>query len=136
MALNVAQNGLTRRQLKAIGALLCNPTLAQAAASVGIAERTLNRWLRQPAFKAALRSAESEAISEAVRVLVSDLQVSHATMRLLRDDVLAPGSVRLRAAQVLDEITFRWHEVVNVDARLTEIERKLEELNHGKQSKD
>jgi hypothetical protein len=57
-------------------------------------------------------------------------------MRLLRDDVLAPASVRLRAAQILDEATLRWRELSNVDARLTEIEKKLERLNYDKQSEN
>ena len=48
---------LTPKQEKAITALLAQPTIEAAAASLGINPATVHRWLQEPAFVEAYRSA-------------------------------------------------------------------------------
>ena len=55
---------LTRKQDAAIGALLSQPTISAAAQSVGLGEATLRRWLKDPGFLAAYRSAYSSNYRE------------------------------------------------------------------------
>src|SRR3954470_2930594 len=58
--------GLDAREAAAVEALLQQPTLARAAAVVGINERTLRRWMSSPAFRNALLEARRAAFSQAV----------------------------------------------------------------------
>jgi hypothetical protein len=43
----------SRKHEQAISALLTQPTLAEAATTVGVGEATLRRWLQQESFQAA-----------------------------------------------------------------------------------
>jgi transposase len=45
---------LTRRQRRAITALLGARTLEAAAQAAGVSRKTLSRWMTKPAFRAAL----------------------------------------------------------------------------------
>ena len=52
---------ITARQEKAITALLNEPTIAKAAEASGVGERTLYRWLAEPAFSRVFRRTHREA---------------------------------------------------------------------------
>jgi len=124
----MAQNGtLTPRQRKTIAALLEVRTVENAAVMAGVGRRTVFRWLADPTFLRALRQAEGDVISEAVRVLVTDLKGNHQTLRDLRDDEDQPSSVRLRAAVALDDSLLRWRELLDMEQRLTHLEEVLYE---------
>ena len=127
MSENVTQNGLSRNQVRAISALLSFPRVEDAANSVGVNPRTIHRWLQEPVFKNALRTAAGNVISDAIRILVSDLKTNHEVMRTVRDDPENSARVRLSAAQSLDNSLLRWREMQNIEERLT----NLEELLHG-----
>jgi len=58
-----------RRMQKAIGALLTEPSVAQAARVAGIGYQTLLRWMAQTEFLAAFAAAASAAFAPAVRIL-------------------------------------------------------------------
>jgi len=75
----------------ATGALLTGSGLSGAAKAAGVTPRTVQRWLRQPAFREALKEAEEEALSDPQRAL---------SLQALRVGVgLAAGlSVRERGA--------------------------------------
>lgn len=57
---------LSARQEKALAALLAGPTHKAAAATAGVSEATLRRWLQQPEFKAAYRQARLNVLEHAV----------------------------------------------------------------------
>jgi hypothetical protein len=121
MSTNV--NGdLTRNQARGIAALLANRRIDDAAQSVGLNERTLIRWMKEPVFSRALQAAETAAIGFAVRSLISDLRANHETMREIRDDTDLGARVRLSAAQSLDMSLLRWRDLQNSDERITKLE--------------
>ena len=113
---------LTRKQRRAIAALLNSRTIQDAATNAGVSERTLYRWLVETTFVLAMRAAEGNAIAEAVRVLITDLATNHNTLRTLRDDIKLPASVRLRAAVSLDDSLLRWRQLLDIETRLTRLE--------------
>ena len=113
---------LTRNQKRAIASLLENRRISDAAIAVGLSERTIYRWLTDPTFTFALRSAELAAISEAVRTLIVDLMLNHETMRVIRDNENESAYVRLRAAQILDNSLLRWRGMQNIEDRLVNLE--------------
>ena len=57
---------LSRKQEQAVAALLSEPTVAAAASSSGVAERTLWRWLQLPAFQAEYRAARRHVVEGAI----------------------------------------------------------------------
>lgn len=120
-----ASQDLTRNQVRAISALLSHRRIEDAAGAVGINPKTIYRWMQHPAFVRALRAAESESIGDAVRALVSDLKTNHSVMRAIRDNQVNSARVRLSAAQSLDNSLLRWRELLNVDERLTNLERTV-----------
>ena len=95
---------LTPKQHRALVALVSSPTVGEAAKAAGVSERTLARWLSDPAFRMALGVAESDMIDGAVRAMIGDLAANHDTMRAIRDDLSNGPAVRLRAAVALSLI--------------------------------
>ncbi len=90
---------LSRKQEQAIAALLQAPTVKKAAASCGVAEKTLRRWLQLPGFIAAWRTARRQAFDaavaelerhalRAVRALASNLTADRAADRNRAADLL------------------------------------------------
>src|SRR5690242_5400770 len=57
---------LNARQDQAVLALVNEPTIGRAAATVGVNERTLRRWLKQPVFRSELLAARREAFGQAI----------------------------------------------------------------------
>lgn len=98
---------LTRNQARAIPALLQSRTLTDAAKSIGVTRRTLGRWLGQPEFVEALRSAQGEAIDLAYK-------------RVL--DGQGPDS-----ATWIDVVLWL-HELSRFGERIRRLERRLDEL--------
>jgi len=61
----VVEAGISPRQQRAIAALLSEPRIQDAAATAGVGERTLRRWLRQPNFSRAYLECRREAVGQA-----------------------------------------------------------------------
>src|SRR6185437_3529131 len=58
--------GLNSQKIGAITALLSEPTMARAATIIGVHQRTLSRWMGNPAFKRAYHAARREAFGHAI----------------------------------------------------------------------
>ena len=61
---------LSGKQRKALEALLHTGEVSHAATAAGVSRDTVYRWMKQPAFAAAVRDAESRALDEVSRVLI------------------------------------------------------------------
>ena len=84
---------LNLRQRRAIASLMTCPTLAAAALESKVSERQLYRWLDDPAFRAALRAAQDEALSATVRRLATLSGAAVGTLySCLRDDTAKAGT--------------------------------------------
>jgi len=116
--------GKFRKREFAIAALLKNATLAEAAASVGMSERTLRRWLRDPQFAADHRAAQREALDFAIAGLKQATGV--ATLR--RNLTAGVPSVEVRAATEILSQTARWQELDELAERV----KALEESERGR----
>lgn len=123
----MAGNGTQQksRQAKMIVALLDprHRTQEAACAAVGVPERTLQNWLKNPDFVAALRQAEGAAIDESVRRLVSVSAAADATIvSIMADKDNSPG-VRLRAAGMVKDQLIGLRTLRNIEQRLAALER-------------
>ena len=109
-----------------IAALLDPAHKSQEAAceAAGVPLRTLHNWLNEPEFVAALRRAESEAITLAMRRLVTVAPAAVAVIVSVMADSKTSASLRLRAAgQVLDTLQ-RLREMHDFEERLAALEAR------------
>lgn len=90
---------LSSKQRAAIVAILSTPTLAEAAAHVGVTRRTIYRWLKQAEFREALEQAQGEVVHVAtVRLTALLSQALEIIGKELGGD---DGKARFRAAAVV-----------------------------------
>ncbi len=124
---NRQKPAITRRQALAIMALLSHPTLAAAAESCGVAERTLQHYLAMPHFRLALVQAESVAIADAARRLAADAAAAAQVLSNIMKDEGQPGHTRVTAAKAWLTLTPIFREHSTLEMRLTELEGKFYE---------
>ena len=120
-----------RKMEEAIAALLTQRNLDEAARSVGIAPKTLLRWLQQPEFQAAYREARRATYSQAIARLQQGTSAAATTVLKLLIDPNTPASVKLRAAEVMFNQSAKAIEIEDIGARVTELERAAEEAKSG-----
>ena len=113
---------LPPKQRKAIESLLLTGDVATAAESAGVTRNTLYRWLQQPAFRAALRHAESEAIDEVSRVLIRLSKSAVGTLAQAMAERDAPIGPRIRAADITLSRLLQVRELAVLEDRLTALE--------------
>jgi hypothetical protein len=118
------------RQARMIAALLDPQHRSQEAAceAAGVPLRTLHNWLRDdPEFMASLRRAEGEAITLAMRRLVTVAPAAVGVIVSVMADQKVSASLRLRAAgQVLDTLQ-RLREMHDFEQRLAALEERYRE---------
>ena len=115
---------LSRRQLKAIPFIVSSSTYTEGCQKAQINKTTLYKWLKQPEFKAELDRQRDEITAEAFNTLTQNLtKAVEALTGLLdnQDDRLK----RLTAKDIIDFI-IRHKENEDLDKRLTEVEKRLE----------
>ena len=115
-----------RKKEEAIAALLTHRSLEEAARAVGVATKTLLRWLKEPEFDTAYRAARRAAFSQTNARIQQASGAAAATMLKLMVDSTAPASVRLRAAECVLNHAARAIEIEDIEARVAELERAAE----------
>ena len=116
---------LNGRQISAITRLLAGDRVSLVAEAVGISERQLWRWLKRPAFRAALSEAQGAAVVTAAAALVGlCLQATDTVEAILQDDT-ATHAVKLRAAAIVLEYAKQYHELDGLERRVSELERRV-----------
>ena len=121
----VFDSSMSRKQQRAVAALVSEPTVGAAARAAGVGETTLHRWLRQPEFAEALRAARNEAFGAA---LSSVQQAAVEAVRTLRDVMAAPDtppSSRVAAARSVLDTALKAHERQGLEERLAAVEEQL-----------
>jgi hypothetical protein len=102
---------------------------AAAAERLGISVRTAQKWAKDPDFQAELRAAVSGQFEESVRALIGSTKVATETLVSICADTDIAPAVRVSAAKAILENAFRGNELVNTEARISELEAILE--SHG-----
>ena len=118
--------GKFRKREFAIAALLQKATIAEAATSVGVSEKTLRRWLQDPDFAAEHRAAQRQAVDLAIAGLKQATGEAVATLR--RNLTVGVPSVEVRAATEILSQTARWEELDELAERV----KALEESERGR----
>ncbi len=115
---------LTPKQRRAVAALLTCGDVSAAAQAAGVNRGTLYRWLKQPAFQQALREAEGEALADLQRRLVS-LGSDAADVLAAAMQTSEETRTRLRAADVVLGRLLQLRELIDLERRVSELERRL-----------
>lgn len=109
--------------------MLEHPTIAGAAEAAGLGERTLYRYLNEPAFKAELRRRQNEIVSQTVAAVIGSREKVLETLREALKAETSSWSEKIRAAHYL------WGHsdtAIELDVLIERIER-LEALAKGEE---
>lgn len=112
------------KKAKAVAALLKCGTVTEAAQSIEISARTLQRWKAQPAFAAALVEAQKEifgAVCNELRGLGTDAALTLG--EIMRDTGNAPAS-RVRACLAILNLLLKSHDREIIEFRVTALESR------------
>ncbi len=119
---------ITARQRRLIEALLAGQTVSQACRTAGVSRATCYRWMRLPQVQAALAEGEADLLAVAMRRLLGMTGAAADALADLVTDRRLP-SARLQAAKAILDSTLRLRDAAALEARLTELERKVEAIN-------
>ena len=119
---------LTLKKRKAIAALLINSTVTAAAKSAGVGRSTLQRWLKEPDFKAALREAQTDRLERATVRLTGELPAAISTLSEIHQDEDQPASARVRAAALVLDYYMRFIDAYDLAERVESLEKMLSEV--------
>lgn len=123
----MTKNGaLTPPQNRVITALLTERTTRDAARAANVAERTLWRWLADPAFRAELTRQEGAVIDEATRGLLAMQGTALEVFDNILKSPTANDANKLRAAEGVLDYLLKLRELNSLEERI----RKLEEAQN------
>lgn len=116
-----------RKQESAIAALLTCPSLPAAAASSGISESTLRRWLQNEAFARRYRQERTRMLETTVNLLRQKSVMAVETLSEVANDKEAAASARVSAARSVVELAIKGAELLDLEARIDELEQMARE---------
>jgi hypothetical protein len=118
-----SDSGLSRKQERAISALLYEKTTKEAAEISGVTETTLWRWLKDDAFNKAYVEARRLATSQAIAQIQQAGGDAVKTLCTVMNDTQAPASSRVTAAKTVLELGIKAVELEDMAQRLSELEK-------------
>jgi transposase-like protein len=124
----MAGKKITAKQRAAIAVLVEGKTRAQAAAIAGVNERTIYKWQNDAPFIAALRMAETQALTSAQGALIARIEENITILDEIKRDRAASDNARIRAVQLQHENMLAWRAALITDERISDIEKRLEGL--------
>ncbi len=120
----IESNGhVTVKQEGAIVALLNEQTVARAAKAARVGERTLYRWLREPAFSRAYRQARRDAFGQAIALTQRYAPLAVNTLAQVMMDAHAPSSSKVAAATTILRFGREGIELDDLGARVEALEQ-------------
>jgi hypothetical protein len=113
---------LRPRELRAIRALLTEPTIEKAAKAAKVGQRTLYRWLRREDFRDAFDAARRDALAQSMATLQGvTADAVHALREVLTDANARPAD-RVSAARAVLDFALRGSEMLDLEPRLAALE--------------
>jgi hypothetical protein len=121
----MAGNGRQNADPLLIAALLNGATLADAARSSGLGERTVGRRLSDPGFRERLDRAENELIDATARALANSTAKAAAKLEVLLDE--GSAAVQLGASRTILDSAQKWRPPRTLEKRIAALEQDLAE---------
>lgn len=120
----ITMSEITPKQLRVIEALASGENITQASKSTHTARATIQKWLKDPTFTAALNDTQGQALEALTRSLTALAGQAGDVLREVLDDKSAPPAVRLRACDVVLDKLLKVRELVTLEARITALEAR------------
>lgn len=111
---------------QAVAALLTARNQEEAAKSVGISLKTLQRWQKEPEFEEALSKARMAAFRQSIARLQQASVPAVTTLLKLMVDASSPAAVKARCAYYILDQTRKGIETEEIEKRVAELERASE----------
>ena len=118
------EKDLKPSELKAIAALLTEPTAKRAAEKAGIGESTIRRYLKKPRFLAVYETASRGALGAAMQQLHEGMGVAVQTLIEIAADPNAKPADRIRASNSIVDLGLRGREWHSFEDRLAQLEEE------------
>jgi hypothetical protein len=112
---------LSRKQEQAIAALLEQPTIEQAAATVGVNEKTLRLWRKRPDFQAAFLAARRQIV-DTTTTRLQQLGIA-AVLALHRNLNCGKPSVEVRCVEIILQYSLKAVELGDLLLRVEQLEQ-------------
>ena len=122
---------LGAKQEAAILALLSSRNVEEAARAASVNQRTLFRWMKEPAFNAAYRAARRAAFGQSVGRLQQASSAAVSTLLKVMVDPGTPASTKVRAADSVLAHTIKAMETDDIEVRVTALEQAAEANKSG-----
>ena len=123
---------LGRKKEEAIVALLSQRSIEDAARACETPPRTLYRWLKEPEFEAAYRTARRQAYGQSISRLQQGSTAAATTLLKVMVDPATPPSTRVRAAEAVLSQAAKAIEIEDIDARVRALEKATEANKSGR----
>jgi len=124
MAGNGTHRGREGADSALVVALAAGSTTAEAAASVGVSQRTIARRTADPAFVRRVQSARAECLSRAVaRLSAAGTTAVDTLVELLSPEL--PPSIRLGSAKAILDLGLKFRAEVEITDRVRKVEEHL-----------
>lgn len=121
----MTESELSPRQRRFVAAMLTARTVREAAAAVGVTERTGLKYLANPAVKRALGQALDDALGQATRQVVKAMTGALDTLEEIHQDPDAPTGARVSAARAILDAGPKLREALDLAERVTALEQSL-----------
>ena len=118
-------DGLTPKQEQAIVALLNEPTVMRAARAVNMTDRTIYRWMDEPAFSRAYRRARRQSFAQAISLTQKFAAAAVHTLAKVMADDSAPHTARVSAATALLKFSRESIELDDLSERIEALETRV-----------
>ena len=116
---------LTALKQRFVSALLVHNTIADAAAALGISERTAHRYMKDAAVRAALFSAQQEVLRAACQRALQETMRALSVLVDIASDAMAPAAARVSAARTIIDAATKLYDVANLTERVRALEQKV-----------
>jgi len=116
-----------RKKEEAVIALLTTRTIEEAARTVNVSPKTLLRWLKEPEFDLALRTAKRAAFGQAISRLHQLSSAAVSTLGKVMLEGSTPPATKVRAADSILDHTIKAIEFEEIEARVFALERAAKE---------
>jgi hypothetical protein len=117
---------LGRKMEQAVIALLTARNLEEAAKSIGVSQKTLQRWQQLPEFETAFRNARMGAFRLSLAKLQQASVPAVTTLLKVMVDPATPLAVKARCAYYILDQTRKGVETEDIEARVTKLEGATE----------
>jgi len=114
---------------EAVGALLTQRNVEEAARTAGIGTQTLIRWQKLPEFQTAYGEARRAAFAQSIARLQQASSVAVSVLVKTMVDPAAPHSTRVRAADSVLNHAAKAIELEDIEVRVAALEEAARDQN-------